>query len=75
MPIRVYGSFSERGGPRYPEMYRGIIRGLYRAPLRDDIGVILRDTHMRKFQGYVGFGDQGLGLAMSLALGIKALGN
>ena len=39
------GSFSKSGGPRDPKGYRGIIRGFYRAPLRDYIGVILRNTH------------------------------
>ena len=37
---------SQKGGPRDPKGYRGIIRGLYRAPLRDYIGVIVRDTHI-----------------------------
>ena len=42
------GSFSKRGVPKDPKGYRGIIRGLYRAPLRDHIGVILRNTHVLK---------------------------
>ena len=45
----LYGSFSKRGGPRDPKGYRGIIRGLYRAPLRDYIGVIVRNTHIGLF--------------------------
>ena len=40
-----YKEFLKRGGPRDPKGYRGSIRGLYRAPLRDYIGVILRNTH------------------------------
>ena len=38
--------FLKKGGPRDPKGYRGILRGLYRAPLRDYLGVILRNTHM-----------------------------
>ena len=41
------GVSQKRGGPRDPKGYRGIIRGLYRTPLRDYIGVILRNTHVR----------------------------
>ena len=38
---------SQKGGyPRDPRGYRGIIRGLYRAPLKDNIGVILRNTQV-----------------------------
>ena len=40
------GVSQEGGVPRDPKGYRGIIRGLYGAPLRDYIGVILRNTHM-----------------------------
>ena len=43
---RLDGSFSKRGGPRDPKGYRGIIRGVHRAPLRDYIGVILRNTQI-----------------------------
>ena len=41
-----------------PKGYRGIIRGLYRAPLKDYIGVILRNTQ-------VGAGSKGLGFRAS----------
>ena len=44
--LKSDGSFSKRGGPRDPKGYRGIIRGLYRAPLRDYIGVILKNTQI-----------------------------
>ena len=40
----VQREFLKKGGPRDPNRYRGIIRGLYRASLRDYIGVILRNT-------------------------------
>ena len=39
--------FLKKGGPRDPKGYRGIIRGLYRAPLRDYMGVILRNTQIK----------------------------
>ena len=39
MVSRRNGGFQKRGGPRNPKGYKGIVRGLYRAPLRDDIGV------------------------------------
>ena len=45
----LYGSFSKSGGLRDPKGYRGIIRGLYRGPLRDYIGVIVRNTHIGLF--------------------------
>ena len=32
--------FLKKGASRDPKGYRGIIRGLYRAPLRDYVGVI-----------------------------------
>ena len=48
---------SQKGTPRG---YRGIIRGLYRAPLRDYIEVILRNTQMvcsvRRGGGGSGYG-------------------
>ena len=40
------GGFSKRGGPSEFKGYRGSIRGLYRAPLRDYVGVILRNTQL-----------------------------
>ena len=46
-PQAPHGSFSKRGVPRDPKGYRGITRGLHRAPLRYYIGVILRNTHVR----------------------------
>ena len=41
--------FLKKGGPRDPKRYRGIIRGLYRAPLRDYIGVILRNAQLAPY--------------------------
>ena len=49
-------SFSKRGYFRDPIAYIGIIKGLYRAPLKDYIGVILRNTHLvspSPFRNYV----------------------
>ena len=43
-PCHLKWEFLRIMGPRDPKEYIGIIRGLYRAPLRDYIGVILRDT-------------------------------
>ena len=41
------GSFSKKGGSRNAKGYGGIIRGLCRAPLRDYIGVILRNSYLK----------------------------
>ena len=52
MLINLYGiqvpmwEFLKKGGPRDPKGYRGIIRGLYKAPLRGYIGGLLRNTHV-----------------------------
>ena len=49
------GVSQKGGGPIDPKGYRGIIRGFYRAPLRDYIMVILRNTHIGILLGlYIG---------------------
>ena len=60
------GSFSKRGGPRDPKGYRAIIKGLYRAPLRGYIGVILRNTQIIPALGPKVYKNMYIGLFGSL---------